>query len=65
MPTMPIEVSNDLLAVLDQIASGVGATRAGVAREMLELGLALMHPGSHTHPVVGVPGAFQPLIVKK
>jgi len=65
MTTLLIDVSDDLLAALDELASGVGATRAGVAREMLELGIALMAPASNMQPVPGVAGAFQPLILEK
>jgi len=65
MTSLTFDVSDDLIAALDELASGVGATRAGVAREMLELGIALMAPGSHMSPVPGVAGAFQPMILEK
>ena len=47
---MPIEISESMLADLDELASGAGATRAGCARECMQLGLALLRPHRTCRP---------------
>ena len=65
MTILALEVSEALIAELDALASGAVGTRAGCARECLELGVSMMMPASNMAPVAGIPGAFQPLIVEK